>query len=165
MIDDPDTTKPADWATEPKIKDPEATKPDGWDDDEDGEWEAPIIDNPDYKGEWAPKKIDNPEYKGEWKAKQIANADFVEDVHGYDDIGAVGFELWTVNSGSIFDNILVTDSVDDAWAHAEAHWQKIVDGEKEAKEAFDKANAPAEEDKPKADDADLDDTDEQDEDF
>jgi len=63
-------------------------------------------------------------------------------VHGYDDIGAVGFELWTVNAGSIFDNIVVTDSLDKAWEHADAHWGKITAGEKDAKEAWDKANAP-----------------------
>ena len=27
-----------------------AKKPDDWDDEEDGEWEAPMIDNPEYKG-------------------------------------------------------------------------------------------------------------------
>merc|ERR1712118_500978 len=51
------------------------------------------------------KRIDNPAYKGVWKAKQIPNEKFVENVYSYDDIGSVGFELWTVNSGSIFDNI------------------------------------------------------------
>ena len=66
-----------------KVKDPEASKPDGWDDDEDGEWEAPMIDNPDYKGAWRAKRIDNPAYKGEWKAKQLDNPDFVKDVYGY----------------------------------------------------------------------------------
>lgn len=30
----------------------------------DGEWEPPMIDNPDYKGEWKPRQIDNPDYKG-----------------------------------------------------------------------------------------------------
>merc|ERR1719379_1699625 len=156
-IDDPEDKKPEDWATEAKIKDPSATKPEGWDDDEDGEWEAPVIDNPDYKGTWFPKRIDNPAYKGVWKAKQIDNGDYVENVHGYDDIAAVGFELWTVNSGSIFDNIIVTDSLDKAWEHADAHWAKITEGEKDAKEAWDKANAPP---APEGgDDEDLDDED------
>jgi len=156
-IDDPDDKKPEDWATEAKIKDPSATKPEGWDDDEDGEWEAPVIDNPDYKGTWFAKRIDNPAYKGVWKAKQIDNEDYVENVHGYDDIAAVGFELWTVNAGSIFDNIIVTDSLDKAWEHADAHWAKTTAGEKDAKEAYDKANAPP---APEGgDDEDLDDED------
>jgi len=159
MMDDPDDKEPADWVTEEKVKDPEASKPEGWDDDEDGEWEAPMIDNPDYKGAWRAKRIDNPAYKGEWKAKQLDNPDFVETVYPYDDIGSVGFELWTVNSGSIFDNVFVTDDLDAAWAHADAHWGKISEGEKEAQEAYDKANKPPEPE-PSDDDAeDLDDED------
>ena len=31
------------------IPDPDATKPDDWDDDTDGEWEPPMVSNPDYK--------------------------------------------------------------------------------------------------------------------
>merc|ERR1712072_1026418 len=124
MMDDPDDKEPEDWVKTEKIADPEASKPDGWDDDEDGEWEAPMIDNPDYKGAWKAKRIDNPEYKGEWKAKQLDNPDFVKDVYGYDDIGSVGFELWTVNAGSIFDNIFVADDLDAAFKHADEHWRR-----------------------------------------
>merc|ERR1719199_1040200 len=82
--------------------------------------------------------IDNPEYKGEWGAKQIDNPAYVQDVYAYDDVGAVGFELWTVNKGSIFDNILVTDS----WDHAKTvgeEVKKVIDKEKDAKKAHDKA--------------------------
>jgi len=141
-IDDPEDKKPEDWVTEKKIASPTAEKPDGWDEEEDGEWEPPMIDNPDFKGEWFPNRIDNPAYKGEWAPKQLPNEDFVENIYGFDDIGAVGFELWTVNSGSIFDNIFVTDSLDAAFEHADAHWGKIKEGEKEAQDAWDKANAP-----------------------
>ena len=43
--------KPADWDDEPAtIPDPNASKPNDWDDEEDGEWQAPQIDNPEYKG-------------------------------------------------------------------------------------------------------------------
>lgn len=31
------------------IPDPEAKKPEDWDDEIDGEWEPPMIDNPEYK--------------------------------------------------------------------------------------------------------------------
>merc|ERR1719506_3544779 len=97
-IDDPRDTKPADWVDETEIDDPEAKKPEGyddipaqipdpdatkpedWDDEDDGEWEPPLIDNPDFKGEWTAKKIDNPAYKGEWKPAQIPNKDFEEGV-------------------------------------------------------------------------------------
>merc|ERR1712224_918587 len=144
-IDDPEDKKPEDWATEAKIKDPEASKPDGWDDDEDGEWEAPIIDNPAYKGEW--------------KARQLDNPDFVKDVYGFDDIGSVGYELWTVNAGSVFDNIFVSDNLDAAFKHADEHWAKIKEGERDALEAYDKANKPPE---PEGDDADGEDLDDED---
>jgi calreticulin len=159
MMDDPDDKQPEDWVTTEKIADPEASKPDGWDDDEDGEWEAPMIDNPDYKGAWRAKRIDNPAYKGEWKAKQLDNPDFVKDVYGFDDIGSVGFELWTVNAGSIFDNIFVADNLDAAFKHADEHWAKIKEGEKDALEAYDKANKPPE---PEGDDADAEDLDDED---
>lgn len=48
-IDDPNDKKPEDWDKPEHIPDPEATKPEDWDDEMDGEWEAPMIDNPDYK--------------------------------------------------------------------------------------------------------------------
>merc|ERR1712012_769078 len=55
MIDDPEDKKPEDWVEEKRIVDPEAKKPDDWDDEEDGDWEAPMKDNPAYKGEWQVK--------------------------------------------------------------------------------------------------------------
>jgi len=46
-----------------------------------------------------------------------------------------------VKSGTIFDNILLTDSVADAKAHAEATWAKTTVAEKAAKEALEKKEA------------------------
>merc|ERR1711972_357307 len=60
MMDDPEDAKPADWVEEKRIVDGEAKKPDDWDDEEDGEWEAPMKDNPEYKGDWSVKRISNP---------------------------------------------------------------------------------------------------------
>jgi len=37
--------------------DAEAKKPDDWDDEEDGEWEAPMKDNAEYKGDWKSTKL------------------------------------------------------------------------------------------------------------
>merc|ERR1711934_1202583 len=62
MMDDPESKKPSDWVEEKRIVDPDAKKPDDWDDEEDGEWEAPMKDNPSYKGIWEAKKIANPKY-------------------------------------------------------------------------------------------------------
>merc|ERR1712217_804200 len=124
-INDPTQKKPEDWVEESRIKDPEASQPPEWDEDEDGKWEAPTIDNPKYKGAWHTTMIDNPAY--------------VAEVYPHEDIGAVGFELWTVNDGSIFDNILICDS----WDHAKKvgeEIKKLQDKEKDAKKAWDKAN-------------------------
>merc|ERR1719316_2085312 len=106
-IDDPDDKKPSDWVDEQEID-----KPEDWDDEDDGEWEPPVIDNPEFKGEWVAPKVSNPAYKGEWSPKQIANKDYEEGVQlaAYDS-AMVGFELWIVNNGTIFDNILVTDDL------------------------------------------------------
>merc|ERR1712176_1354090 len=71
MIDDPAEKKPDDWVEEKRIVDSEAKKPDDWDDEEDGEWEAPMKDNPAYKGDWTAKRISNPAYKGFWEAKRL----------------------------------------------------------------------------------------------
>jgi len=166
MMDDPEDKKPEDWVTEKKIVDPEAKKPDDWDDDEDGEWEAPTIDNPDYKGEWYVKRIDNPAYKGIWEARKIANPDFVDDdaVYKYDDFSFIGFDLWQVKGGTIFDNIIITDDKAEADNMAKK-WEALSAVEKaKKKEADDKA---AEEAKAAADAAgdkgeDEDDDDEED---
>jgi len=123
LMDDPSDKKPEDYDTIPKqIPDPDAEKPEDWDDESDGKWEAPMIDNPDFKGEWKPKRIANPEFKGKWTHPEIPNPEYVEDnkLYAYDDIGAVGIEIWTVKSGTIFDNIIVADDVSDAEALMES---------------------------------------------
>ena len=50
------------------------------------------------KGEWKPKQIDNPNYKGEWVHPEIDNPEYQPDdqLYRYDDIGALGFDLWQV---------------------------------------------------------------------
>lgn len=52
------------------------------------------------KGEWKPKQIDNPNYKGEWVHPEIDNPEYTADdkLYKFDDIGAIGFDLWQVNS-------------------------------------------------------------------
>merc|ERR1711907_644840 len=78
QIRDPDEKKPDGYDAIPaKIADPKAKKPDDWDDESDGTWEAPQIDNPAFKGPWKAKKIKNPAYKGVWEAKLIDNPKYV----------------------------------------------------------------------------------------
>jgi len=56
MMADPEDKKPAGYDDIPAtLPDPDAKKPEDWDDEDDGEWEAPTIPNPEYKGEWKPK--------------------------------------------------------------------------------------------------------------
>lgn len=150
-IEDPEDTKPEDWEKPQYIPDPVATKPEDWDDEMDGTWEAPQIDNPDYKGEWSAKKIKNPAYKGKWVHPEIENPEYVADplMYRYTDIGAVGFELWQVKSGTIFDNILVTDSEEEAKAHADGTWGLSKEGEKKMKETQDEEDRKRDEEKRK----------------
>ena len=49
LIDDPKASKPSTWLDDAPemIPDPKSEMPSDWDADEDGEWEAPLIKNPD----------------------------------------------------------------------------------------------------------------------
>merc|ERR1712137_1190517 len=130
---------------------------------EDGEWEAPMIDNPEYKGEWTVKKISNPAYKGVWEAKKIANPDYVDDdeLYKYDDFGFIGFDLWQVKGGTIFDNIIITDDVAEADTFV-GKWKTLSEVEKTKKKEEDdkkaeEAKAAASKDDDKDDDDDEDD--------
>merc|ERR1711871_969180 len=93
-IDDPEDIKPEGYDDIPKqIQDPDAKKPDDWDEESDGEWEAPQIDNPEFEDD--------------------------ADLYIQSKMAYVGFELWQVKGGSLFDNILVTDDVEEAKKAAE----------------------------------------------
>lgn len=162
-IDDPEDTKDDDWEKPEHIADPDATKPDDWDDEMDGEWEPPMIDNPEYKGEWKPKQIDNPQYKGVWKHPEIDNPEYTEDKNLYfrDEICTVGLDLWQVKSGTIFDNFLFTDDVAYA-AEIAAAVKKTQEGEKKVKDSQDeeerkKAETAAKEEEDSKDNEDNDD--------
>merc|ERR1719281_1895433 len=118
-------------------------------------------DNPDYKGEWTAKRISNPAYKGVWEAKMIANPEYVDDdaLYKYDDFGFIGFDLWQVKGGTIFDNVIVCDDKADADAFA-AKWKALSEHEKaEKKKEEDSKKA---DDKKKEDEADDDDDDDED---
>ncbi|GFS20500.1 calnexin-like protein [Elysia marginata] len=118
-IDDPNDKKPADWDEREK------------DDEMDGEWEAPRVDNPackdapgcgpwekpsipnpNYKGIWKPPMIDNPDYKGQWAPRRIPNPNYFEDDNPYKmtPINAVGLELWSMTDNIVFDNFIIADN-------------------------------------------------------
>jgi len=172
-IPDPEDTKPEDWDQPEHIADPDATKPEDWDDEMDGEWEPPMIDNPEYKGEWKPKQIDNPDYKGPWIHPEIDNPEYEADasIYKYDGICTVGLDLWQVKSGTIFDNFLISDDPAEAKKVGEETWgatkeaaKKMKEGqdEEDRKKAEEEAKAAAADEEEKEDDEDLDDEDDDD---
>ena len=110
-----------------------------------------MIDNPEYKGVWKPRQIDNPAYKGPWIHPEIDNPDYVEDpnLYLYKDIGFVGFDLWQVKSGTIFDNIIITDSVQRAEEFGRETWKKTIDPEKKMKDEQDEVERKKEEEERK----------------
>ncbi|KAH7731858.1 CNX-1 protein [Aphelenchoides avenae] len=150
---DEDATKPDDWLEDEEqlIPDPEATKPEDWDDSMDGEWEPkkipnpkcegrsgcgkwkrPMKENPLYKGKWSPPKISNPAYKGKWSPRLIENPHYFEaqPFKQLTTITAIGFELWTMSSGIVFDNIIIATDENVARDFARQTFNIKVDHEK-----------------------------------
>jgi len=169
-IDDPEDTKPEDWEKAEHIPDPDATKPEDWDDEMDGEWEPAMIDNPEYKGEWKPKQIDNPDFKGPWVHPEIDNPDYNADdaktIAKYSENCILGFDLWQVKAGTIFDNLLITDDPAAAKKDGEDFFAVTKEGEKKMKDDQDEVERKkAEEEAASApEDEDEDDMDEDEED-
>ncbi|CAM6040781.1 unnamed protein product [Sphagnum compactum] len=156
-IEDEEAEKPEGWLDdEPdEVDDLDAVKPEDWDDEEDGEWEPPKIinpkceeapgcgewtrptkKNPAYKGKWKAPHIDNPAYQGIWAPKQIPNPDyFVLEKPNLEPIAAIGIEIWTMQDGILFDNILVTHDEAVATEYRETKWKPKFDVEKEKEAA------------------------------
>lgn len=142
---DENATKPDDWLEDEDvdIPDPDVEKPEDWNDEEDGDWIAPSIPNPKcqdngcgpwtrpfianpaYKGKWSPPLINNPAYKGVWAPRKISNPGYFEDLQpsSFEKIGAIGFEIWTMQNDILFDNIYIGHSVEDAKALAAETWE------------------------------------------
>ncbi|XP_019416743.1 PREDICTED: calnexin homolog [Lupinus angustifolius] len=156
-IVDEEAEKPVGWLDdEPEeIDDPDATKPEDWDDEEDGEWEAPKIDNPKceaapgcgewkrptkrnpaYKGKWSAPLIDNPAYKGIWKPQEIPNPNYFElQKPDFEPIAAIGIEIWTMQDGILFDNVLIASDDKVAASYRETTWKPKFTIEKEKQKA------------------------------
>merc|ERR1711912_231972 len=90
--------------------------------------EAPMKDNPDYKGDWEAKRISNPEYVDD------------DEIYKYDEFGFIGFDLWQVKGGTIFDNVIITDDVAEADTFAKK-WKELSEFEKAEKKKEDDAKA------------------------
>merc|ERR1711920_165968 len=74
--------------------------------EEDGPWIPQMIDNP------SPKMIPNPLHKNSESYRPRA-------------IEYVGFEIWSATKGSIFDNIYLGDSIEEANVIAERNWARV----------------------------------------
>jgi len=163
QIPDPSDHKPTGWDDIPKeIPDSSASKPEDWDDELDGEWERPLINNAEYKGEWQPRMIENPAYKGEWVHPLIPNPDFVDDnnLYLYGSNKYVGFEIWQVKAGTIFDNILITDDAAEASKMAELT-AKTREEEKKMKDKQDEERRAKDEEERKTREAEKEDEEEE----
>merc|ERR1712146_187899 len=82
-------------------------------------------------------------YKGVWEAKLIPNPKYAPDdkLYMYEKFSSVGIDVWQVKSGTIFDNLLITDDVEYAKTHGEKTWKAQKDGEKKMKEKADEDSA------------------------
>merc|ERR1712160_107003 len=96
-------------------------------------------------------------YKGVWEAKKIANPEYEDDdnVYKFDDFGFIGFDLWQVKGGTIFDNVIITDDKAEADTFAKK-WKNLSEAEQ--------AKKKEEDDSKKADDGKKDDDDDDDDD-
>ncbi|ORX61027.1 calreticulin [Piromyces finnis] len=120
FIDDPEDKRPEGWDVIPRyIPEPDSVKPDDWDEIENGMWIPVLKENPEFQ-EWYPKTIRNPAYMGPWIHPKIDNPDYYEDNDIYvQEHAYVGFEFYQVDGHTIFDNIIITDSIEEAKAFAE----------------------------------------------
>jgi calnexin len=167
-IEDAEAERPEGWLDdEPdEVDDPDAVKPEDWDDEEDGEWEPPkttnpkceeapgcgewkrpMKKNPAFKGKWRAPMIDNPRYQGIWAPKQIPNPDYFElEKPNLEAVAAIGIEIWTMQDGILFDNILVAHDEGVAEEYRKTTWLPKHTAEKE-KEAVEEKKAEKKEEK------------------
>merc|ERR1712183_707863 len=102
-IPDPADRKPSDWSDEAMIDDPDDKKPADWVE------EKRIVDA---------------------DAKKPDDWDDEEDdkVYKFDDFGFLGFDLWQVKGGTIFDNIILCDDKAEADSFAKK-WKDLSEVE------------------------------------
>ena len=97
---------------------------------------TPVVDNPEFR-EWQPRMIANPNYAGEWSPPMIPNPEFVDDdakAHAVcKQCEFVGIEVWQVKAGTIFDDIIITDSLEEALDYARETFFVKAPAEKEMK--------------------------------
>ncbi|KAM5571480.1 hypothetical protein ABKV19_011859 [Rosa sericea] len=121
-IPDPEDKKPEDWDERAKIPDPNAVKPDDWDEDAPMEIEDEEAEKPEGWLDDEPEEIPNPSY-------------FELEKPNFEPIAAIGIEIWTMQDGILFDNILITKDEKVAHSYRETQWKPKFEVEKEKEKA------------------------------
>ncbi|XP_008052004.1 calreticulin-3 [Carlito syrichta] len=119
--------KAQDW--EKRFLDTSASKPSDWNHELDGDWQAPLLQKPPYQGGLKPEGIP----RDVWLHERLGRAHSLlhYDLAEFEDIGAIGLELWQVRSGTIFDNFLITDDEEYAENFGKATWGQTKGPERE----------------------------------
>ncbi|XP_049644350.1 calreticulin-3 [Suncus etruscus] len=111
-----------------------AGAPSDWNSKLDGDvdLQAPLLQKPPYQDGLKPEGIDS----NVWLHRKPKDANYLaeSDLTEFDDIGAIGLELWQVRSGTIFDNFLITDDEEYAQKFGKATWGETKGPEKEMDE-------------------------------
>jgi len=103
--------------------------------------------------------------QGAWVHPEIDNPEYVQDdeIYRRNEICGLGFDLWQVKAGTIFDNVLITDDAAHARQVGEDVWRPTFEAEKAAKDKADEEERKKREDEAKTEKDDDDDEDEDDE--
>ncbi|KAF6148248.1 hypothetical protein GIB67_012023 [Kingdonia uniflora] len=143
-IPDPDDKKPKDWDVRAKILDPEASKPDDWDEDGPMEIEDAEVEKPEGWLDDEPEEIDDPEASkpedwydeedGAWEPPMVDNPK-CEATPGC----AIGIEIWTIQDGILFDNILIAADEKVAESYRDTTWKPKFKVDKEKHKSEDEA--------------------------
>ena len=111
-----------------------------------------------FQGEWKPKQIENPNYKGPWIHPEIDNPEYTPDdkLYRYKEICGVGFDLWQVKAGTIFDNVLIADSEEEADEVQIDILQRVKEGKKMKEKQDEEEKKTSEEEKTEDEELDKD---------
>ncbi|XP_076949283.1 uncharacterized protein LOC143621878 [Bidens hawaiensis] len=124
-------------ACAPKIDNPKCESAPGC-----GEWRRPLKRNPAYKGKWYAPLIDNPACKGIWKPREIPNPDYFKlEKPNFEPSAAIGIEIWTMQDGILFDNILIAGGEKTATEIRDTTWKLKLKLEEEKQNAEEQAAA------------------------
>lgn len=147
MINDTKVTKPL---GNPKSTDLKDAKSHDWnqtdvefyfngEEQKNDDLKRPMIKN-SVNEEWKSKSTDSSNYKGQRLDHLSENHEHLShsDLYRYDEICGIGFDIWQVESGTLFDNILITDDELEAEKHGNDTWGIIKEKEKLMKIKFDK---------------------------